>query len=132
MIHLLWKRFENFLELYAELLDEPQLIYVIGETHHCYIGTVGGRGGENGLRQRYQQQYIDRAKAIYGMDAPQGQPAFAARLNEVATNQIEPLERLVQQNFIDNVGIEHALFTPRGEAPVIQVVHEGEMPEFLQ
>ncbi len=132
MIHLIWKRFENFLDLWDELKDIPKLIYVIGETHHCYIGTVGGRKGKDGLRQRYQKQYVDRAVAIYGMDAPEGQPAFAANLNEVATNQIESLERQVQQVFIDNEEKGHYLFKPRGRIGNFELDHQGNMPKFLQ
>ena len=133
MIHLVWMRFENFFDLYAQVAGIPRLIYVIGEAHHCYIGSVGGQFGERGLRVRYERQYIDRAKSIFGMDAPQGQPAFAAVLDddEVAVEQIEPLEHQVQQIFIDNVGIENADFTPRGQIGDFNLVHDGDMPAFL-
>jgi len=107
---------------------------VIGETQHCYIGSVGGRGGEGGLRVRYEKQYVNRAKAIFGMDRPQGQPAFAAIFNddEVAVDQIEPLERQIQQLFLNDVGPDAALFTPPGQAPHFDLIHEGNMPAFLQ
>ena len=42
---LAWARFENFFRLYEDLKNVPSLIYVIGETHHVYIGSVGCKGG---------------------------------------------------------------------------------------
>lgn len=133
MIHLTWMRFENFFDLYADVADIPRLIYAIGEAHHCYIGSAGGHHGENGLRVRYEQQYVDRAKSIFGMDTPQGQPAFAAVLDddEVAVEDIVPLERQVQQIFIDNVGIENAEFSPRGQVGNFDLVHDRNMPAFI-
>ena len=133
-MNLKWEKFEDFFCLYESLKDKPKLIYVIGETHHCYIGSVGGRGGENGLAQRYQQQYIDRAKAIFGSSKPKSQPAFAAVFPEgsVSISDIEPIERKIQDIFVSVHGTNNAQFSPRGVAFAQELSHSGNMPSFLR
>ena len=132
-MNLQWQRFNNFFELYEQLKDEPRMFYVIGEVHHCYIGSVGGRGGENGLAQRYQKQYVDRAMAIFGSSTPVNQPAFASIVSDprITVEDIEPIERQLQNVFIESVGRDNALFTPRGQASDFHLVHSGEIPGFL-
>lgn len=132
MIRLNWKRYENFFDLWAERLDEAKLMYIIGETDHCYIGNVGGKGGMNGLGQRYQKSYVQRARAIYGEKAPRSQPAFAASLEHLSPPEIIPLERQLQEIFIEKIGRSKALFTPRGEVPNYKLVHSGDVPSFLK
>lgn len=128
-----WKRYNNFFELYDELYKVPQLIYVIGETHHCYIGSVGGRTGQNGLSMRYQKQYIDRSKSIFGTDLPTNQPAFAAIINDqkIDKDDIEPIEWQLQELFLTYSGASNALFTRKGEAGTFNISHLGEPPSFL-
>ena len=132
-MNLHWQKFDDFFALYEALKREPKLIYVIGETHHCYIGSVGGRGGENGLAQRYHPQYVNRSKAIFGSDKPESQPAFATVLSrlEVETAEIEPLEREIQAVFIEEHGKDSALFSPRGVSYSGEIIHSGTPPSFL-
>ncbi len=134
MIHLVWCRFADFFQFYEELSKVPCLIYVIGEEHHCYIGSVGGRGGKGGLGVRYEPQYINRAKAIFGQDKPAHQPAFAAITCDtgIPVDKIEHIERQVQESFLNAVGPQSALFTTRGKPPGIAIVHEGDTPGFLR
>jgi hypothetical protein len=133
-MNLNWQKFENFFALYELLKDESRMFYIIGETHHCYIGSVGGRKGVNGLSQRYQKQYVDRSKAIFGSSIPSNQPAFASIVTDerITINDIEPIERQLQDVFIGLHGKENALFTPRGKASNYQLTHSGDAPSFLK
>lgn len=134
-VRIRWTRYEHFFELYNRHKNEPKLIYIIGENHHCYIGSVGSKGGQDGLAQRYQKQYIDRAKAIFGSDAPDNQPAYVGHF----INPINPdpeliiaVEKTIQYEFINKVGRNKALFTTRGYAGHIGVESEGDhIPPFL-
>lgn len=133
-MNLIWRKFDNFFQLYEKLLNEPRLFYVIGESRHCYIGSVGGRRGEGGLAVRYQQQYVDRAKAIFGSESPINQPAFASIVTDqqITVDDIEPIERQIQEVFLQSYGRENALFTPRGKVQNYELIHEGDMPQFLR
>lgn len=132
-MNLEWRRFADFFQLYDVLSEEPRLFYIIGETHHCYIGSVGGREGQGGLAVRYQQQYVDRAKAIFGNDNPDDQPAFASIVTDpqITIPDIEPIERQIQEVFLTAHGPEDALFTPRGPVPRYELIHTGDRPAFL-
>lgn len=132
-MNLIWRKFDNFFQLYEKLLNEPRLFYVIGESHHCYIGSVGGRGGEGGLASRYLQQYVDRAKSIFGLERPNSQPAFASIVidQQIRVEDIEAIERQIQEVFLRACGRENASFTPRGKVPNYELIHEGVAPKFL-
>ena len=132
-LNLVWTKFKDFFDLYNQLKNEPRLFYVIGENHHCYIGSVGGRGGMKGLAQRYQKQYVDRSMAIFGSSAPLGQPAFASVVIDprIQVSDIEPIERQIQDVFIAKHGISNALFSPRGRASSHNIIHSGNAPSFL-
>lgn len=132
-LNLVWTGFQDFFDLYNQLKKEPRLFYVIGESHHCYIGSVGGRGGMKGLAQRYQKQYVDRSIAIFGSSTPVGQPAFASVVTDprIQVSDIEPIERQIQDVFIAKHGISNALFTPRGRASSHKIIHTGNVPSFL-
>jgi hypothetical protein len=129
-----WHRYDNFFDLYDCHSADPVLIYVIGESHHCYIGSVGSKGGTGGLAVRYESQYINRARAIFGRDFPENQPAFAAVFKEPPNpneNDIENAERIVQRVFLERVGQLHALFKLRADIPEFKIAHEGDKPSFL-
>ncbi|HED39446.1 MAG TPA: hypothetical protein ENJ13_03345 [Chromatiales bacterium] len=132
-MNLQWQRFADFFQLYEALGNVPRLFYIIGETHHCYIGSVGGREGQGGLAVRYQQQYVDRAIAIFGNDTPNEQPAFASVVTDpqITIPDIEPIERQIQEVFLTTQGRENALFTPRGQVPNYELIHTGDRPAFL-
>jgi hypothetical protein len=60
---LTWRRFDNFFALYDAAQNDPILIYVIGETHHCYIhgqsdepGAPESRHTKVGLGERCSAQ----------------------------------------------------------------------------
>lgn len=72
-----WTRYTDFFDLWDAHKKATQLLYVIGERDLCYIGCIGINGGKTGLGQRYQKQYMDRSKAIFGMQRPIARPAFA-------------------------------------------------------
>ncbi len=130
-----WTRYPDFFDLYAKHKDEPKLIYIIGEHHHCYIGSVGSRGGTEGLAQRYQKPYIERARAIFGADKPQNQPAYVGHFldpSDPAPDLVERVERTIQDLFIRRVGRSAALFTIRGTTTRITIRNIGQdLPSFL-
>jgi hypothetical protein len=132
---LQWTRYSSFFDLYAKHKNEPKLIYIIGESHHCYIGSVGSKGGTDGLAQRYQKQYIDRARAIFGADKPQNQPAYVGHFlspDDPAPELIESVEKTIQNLFLNKFGKSAALFTPRGAAGQVSIKSEGQdLPPFL-
>ena len=132
-MNLEWRKFDDFLQLYNEVCNQPRLFYIIGESHHCYIGSVGGRNGEGGLAVRYQKQYVDRSKAIFGSNSPHNQPAFASVVTDptIKVEDIEPIERQIQEKFIVIHGKENALFKARGNLPNYSLSHTGNPPGFL-
>ena len=129
-----WIRYTDFFDLYDALGREPKLVYVIGETHHCYIGSVGSRHGTGGLAVRYEKQYLDRARAIFGMDKPQHQPAYAGQFVSPIrpdSELVEAIERNIQSLFLKSVGQAAALFKPRGMLKALHWSNQGEIPRFL-
>lgn len=132
MIKLKIHKYDDFFKLYEEEKSRPQLIYIIGETHHCYIGSVGVKGGQNGLQQRYQKQYIERAKAIFGMDSPQNQPSFACIFeSNVSDHDIELVEEYIQTKFLNKYEQKNALFQNKEEVNDLEIAISGELPDFL-
>jgi len=130
-----WERFENFFTLYEKLKSVQKLIYVIGETHHVYVGSVGCKGGEGGLAVRYQPQYVERSKAIFGSDSPQEQPAFAGTFtdsNGVTCENVEDVEKLIQWAFLERGDRKQALFKRPNRRPNIKVEYCGDVPSFLR
>jgi len=132
---LQWTRYPNFFDLYAKHKNDPKLMYIIGENHHCYIGSVGSKGGTDGLAQRYQKQYIDRARAIFGADKPQNQPAYAGHFlspSDPTPELIKHAEESIQNLFLNKVGKSAALFTFRGAAGQVSIKSQGQdLPPFL-
>jgi len=129
-----WRRFENFFALYDELKDDPILIYVIGETHHCYIGCVGCIDGKKGLASRYAKQYINRSLAIFGLDASHGQPSFAGSFvipSNPTPQLVERIEKNIQTTFVNRHGEANALFTIKGTVETASIQHQGNPPPFL-
>ena len=133
-VTLSWNRFDNFFALYDELKTVRTLIYVIGEAHHCYIGCVGCKNGIGGLGVRYQKQYLDRARAIFGLDASKGQPSYAG-LIETPRNPspelVERIERNIQNSFLLKHGKNNCLFEIQGTVETISILHRGSRPPFL-
>ena len=129
-----WKRYRDFFDLWTSRGSEPQLIYVIGECRYCYVGSVGSKGGSGGLRVRYEKQYLERARAIFGRQAPDNQPAFAGNFESgvhLDERLIRAVEAQVQQAFVARFGGTAALFKPGQVSGDIEFRHVGEVPVFL-
>ena len=130
-----WRRYPDFFALWSAHGTEPKLVYAIGESHDCYIGSVGSRGGRGGLRARYEKQYLDRARAIFGQRVPRDQPAFAglfADSDHIDQRHIISAEADVQNAFITRHGKNAALFEPELHVDGVEVKHQGEVPAFLR
>lgn len=133
-VTLAWRRYETFFDLWRARREDTQLIYVIGPDHHCYIGSIGSRGGKQGLGTRYQWQYVQRARAIFGLDENAGRPAFAAAFSVDTAptgDDILAAEAYVQNQFIVNVGPDHALFEPEDIVEGFVFVNSGDVPPFI-
>ncbi|MFQ5779878.1 MAG: hypothetical protein ACE5HN_03715 [Nitrospiria bacterium] len=131
-----WEWYTDFFELYQKEKNEQKLLYVIGEKKLCYIyiGSVGSRGGKNGLAKRYDKPYIERAKSIFGSSHPRNQPAFADKFSRGARVQppdILNAERMVQKSFEEAYPHTPPCFKRRGKIYDMKIVSEGERPSFL-
>lgn len=82
---------------------------------------------------RYQWQYLQRAKAIFGLDEADGQTAFSATMSgsSIEPQDILAAEAFVQHSLIQRVGTERALFEPEELVEEITFTNSGEIPEFL-
>src|SRR5574341_658238 len=130
LIVINWRRYPDFFKLWSAHGTEPKLVYVIGESHECYIGSVGSRGGQGGLRTRYEKQYLDRACAIFGQREPCDQPAFAGLFvdpDQLEQRQIIAAEAQVQSAFITRHDKSAALFEPEHLVEGVEVKHQGEV-----
>lgn len=131
-----WNRFDNFFSLWRIHRNSTQLLYVIGDNHHCYIGSIGSRDGKQGLGTRYQWQYVNRARAIFGLDESSGQVAFAGTLRKVSGGvvgiDILAAEAEVQNAFISAYGPDRALFDPEDLVPGYIFTFCGDAPSFLR
>jgi hypothetical protein len=133
-IHLSWKQYEDFFDLYKQEKPEAKIIYVIGEKRLCYIGSVGGRGGKKGLARRYDKPYIERAKAIFGSDKPKNQPAFVAHFTEgqrIRPKDILNVEKIIQKSFEVAYPKIDPAFTRRGYISDMKIKNFGNFPSFL-
>ncbi|MCP1446049.1 hypothetical protein J3D54_005181 [Pseudomonas sp. GGS8] len=130
-----WRRFDNFFALWKSHRSATQLIYVIGETHRCYIGSIGSRKGELDLGARYQWQSVICARAILGLEEDHGQVAYAGILKKSSGSfqsiDIVAIEADVQNSFVLACGFENALFDPKDLAEGYSLTHSGELPSFL-
>jgi hypothetical protein len=130
-----WERFESFFALYEKLQSVQKLIYVIGETHHVYIGSVGCKKGKGGLAVRYEKQYVERSKAIFGSDTPQNQPAFAGTFMDssgITSENVGDIEKVIQWTFLQKRERNQALFKRPSGRPNIDVKYRGDVPSFLK
>jgi hypothetical protein len=133
-IELDWTKFPNFFELWRVERRATKLLYVIGDEHHCYVGAIGCNGGEGGLGTRYQWQYVNRARAIFGCDEPDGQVAYAAAFRNpesISPELILAAEADVQAACIVTLGTHAVLFDPEDTLEGILVRHLGAPPPFL-
>jgi len=131
-----WVQFDNFFSLWRSHRNSTRLLYVIGDDHHCYIGSIGSRDGKLGLGMRYQWQYVSRARAIFGLDESSGQVAFAGVLRknngEVVGLDILAAEAGIQSDFMSVHGPDRALFDPEDLVPGYAFLHSGSPPKFLR
>ncbi len=87
------------------------------------------------MAKRYEKQYIDRSRSIFGADAPQNQPAYVGQFlspGNPAPELIGQVEKTIQKAFLDKVGDAAALFALRGFIQDVPIKHQGlEIPTFL-
>jgi len=137
-IEVRWEAFDSFFTLWDTHQKSTQLLYVIGEEHHCYIGCIGIDDGKGGLKQRYQKQYVYRSISIFGLDRSEGQKSFAGEFTndkiDVDANIIGWCEHLAQLTFIHKYGEKNAEFTLTNPFPYegIKLKNLGEKPGFLE
>lgn len=128
---IIWKKYSNFFELWENHKNETSMFYVIGEKHHIYIGAIGINEGQQGLRNRYQKQYLDRSKAIFGKDEKCGQIAYAGVFRG-RRNRMRNIEINLQQCCIEKYGADKVLFKEPKKEVNITIKHIGTIPDFLQ
>jgi hypothetical protein len=129
-----WIKYDNFFQLWDKHKDDPKLIYVIGDAHHCYVGSIGGSRGKKGLRNRYQRQYLERAKSIFGKDESEGQVAYAGLFaNDAAIESplIRAAEAKIQKCCIDKLGSGYCMFKYKNSVKDVEVTNSGSLPLFL-
>lgn len=132
-----WRRYTSFFELWTRRTNVHLLLYVIGDAGMpCYIGSVGGKGGQRGLAARYQKQYVERAQVMFKRRAAVA-PAYAATLGSPRKpSDILLIERFIQCAFC-NAGRSDsserlARFRPPRHCPKgLSVTNRGQRPEFL-
>jgi hypothetical protein len=129
-----WTRFSNFFDAWRDHEWTRKLLYVIGERHHCYIGSIGSRGGRGGFHTRYQWQYVNRACAIFGLNEMKGQVCFVGlpRSKRITGSDLHAIEANIQHRFIDEFGKKAALFEPISSVPPLVLRHLGKVPSFLR
>lgn len=130
-----WVQYNDFHSLWESHRHTPQLIYVVGESHHIYIGQIGGNKNETkGFPMRYQRQYLKFAKAMFGLDFSQGQRAYAGLISysePVGCPMVLAAEAQVQKQCVEQVGLANVLFTPKVLVPGYSFDHDGNAPAFL-
>jgi hypothetical protein len=132
---LTWQKYSNFFDLWREHKYDTRLIYVIGESKYCYVGSIGSRGGKQGLSTRYQWQYVERSRAIFGIEEEKGQSAFVGLFvnpKEPSGDHIRAVEARIQNCFILRHSEKSALFHPLRDSEDLLVEHLGSMPSFLR
>jgi hypothetical protein len=133
-IELDWTKYANFFDLWRNHRRSRKLLYVIGDRHDCYVGSIGSFGGLQGLGTRYQWQYVSRARAIFGLGESHGQVAYAGvfRNPDAMSEQlILATEADAQSRCILVLGTEAVLFEPEDIMDGITVHHFGDYPPFL-
>ncbi len=134
-VEIEWKKHNNFFELWRAHRQDTKLLYVIGEQHHCYVGSIGSRDGAQGLGTRYQWQYVNRARSIYGAEESAGQVSYAGTFKnpeQVNGQLILAAEALTQNACVTKLGPQAVLFDPEDLIEGVEVIHSGEVPAFLQ
>lgn len=133
-VEIEWKKYNNFFDLWRAHRQDTKLLYVIGEQHHCYIGSIGSRDGSQGLGTRYQWQYVNRARSIYGAEESAGQVSFAGIFKnpeQVNGQLILAAEAFTQNGCVTKLGPQAVLFDPEDLIEGVEVIHSGEVPAFL-
>ena len=133
VLQLQWEQHPNFFALWRARRAATQLLYVIGVDHHCYVGSIGAREGRQGLAMRYQWQYLQRAKAIFGLDEEAGQPAYSAVLvgGSSSARDILAAEAFVQHSLIQARGADSILCGAEDLIDDVTFTHAGDVPPFL-
>lgn len=130
-----WKKYKNFFELWMRNKKKTRMFYIMGGQHYIYIGVIGIRGGKQGLGNRYQKQYLNMSKAIFGKDEKAAQIAYAGFFEGKKKKPVPygDIEKHLQKKCIEKYGAENVIFTIfKGEVKNIFLTHKGDVPEFCQ
>ena len=133
-IEIEWVQYNNFFDLWRNHKEDSQLLYVIGDQHHCYVGSIGGNHVVKGLGVRYQWQYVDRAKSIFGQDESAGQVAYAGlfrKPKEINSKLILAAEAFIQNHCTNVLMSKDCLFQCKKLAEEVKVINRGRLPQFL-
>lgn len=134
IVEINWIKYKNFFDLWRMHKRDTQLLYVIGDQHHCYVGSIGVRGGLQGLGTRYQWQYVHRARSIFGLEESVGQVAYAGLFvspSRINSRLILASESFVQHRCIIVLGPQVALFETEEMVSGVQIISLGHPPAFL-
>lgn len=133
-VEIEWKKYNHFFDLWRAHKQDTKLLYVIGEQHHCYIGSIGSRDGAQGLGTRYQWQYVHRARSIFGVEESAAQVAYAGLFKnpeQINGPLILAAEAFTQNRCITALGPQAVLFEPEDLTEGVEVTNRGELPVFL-
>lgn len=134
-IEIDWIKYDNFFDLWRAHKDHTQLLYVIGDKHYCYIGSIGGHGGAQGLGTRYQWQYVHRARSIFAAEESAGQVAYSGlfkKPGQINSQLILAAEALTQNRCIEVLGPKAVMFGQNKIPEGVTVSNIGNMPQFLK
>lgn len=134
MIEIKWIKYDNFFDLWRRHKDGCKLLYVIGDQHHCYIGSIGGSRGKKGLGNRYQWQYLDRARSIFGQEESAGQVAYVGLFQkpaEISGHLIRAAEAFTQNCCRMKLQPQACLFKCKKFVNNVDVSNVGDTPPFL-
>ncbi|MGB7931678.1 MAG: hypothetical protein WCH04_05550 [Gammaproteobacteria bacterium] len=135
IVEIEWIRYNHFFDLWRAHRRNAQLLYVIGDQHHCYIGSIGSRDGVQGLGTRYQWQYVHRARSIFGAQESAGQVAYAGQFKkpeQINGRLILAAEAFTQNCCITVLGPQAVLFDAEKIVKGVEIVNRGSLPPFLE
>ena len=134
-VEIEWIQYNHFFDLWRAHRHDTQLLYVIGDQHHCYIGSIGARDGVQGLSTRYQWQYVQRARSIFGTEESAGQVVYAGlfkKPEQINGRLIFAAEAFTQNRCITVLGPQAVLFDAEDLVEGVEVINRGSLPTFLE
>ena len=135
LVEIEWINYNHFFDLWRAHRRDTQLLYAIGDQHHCYIGSIGSRDGLQGLGTRYQWQYVHRARSIFGAEESDGQVAYVGLFKnpeQIDGRLILAAEAFTQKRCITMLGPQAVLFDAEDLIEGVEVTNSGSMPRYLE